>query len=124
LTVQGALVTVGLPSGPRIMPHSRRAKSPLLKVALLAVALAMGCAGAPVQQMSDARQAVRAAQKADAKIHAPDLLAEAEKLLASAKANLDRGEYRLARDEAEMARARAMEARRIAEAATADPATP
>lgn len=76
-----------------------------------------GCAGAPLQQLSDARQAVRAAEKAGAGQYAPDLLEEAKRLVESARVNLHRGEYRQSRDDAELARERAMEARRVAEEA-------
>jgi acyl-CoA synthetase (AMP-forming)/AMP-acid ligase II len=92
--------------------------STLLIASLAAMQLA-GCAGVPVQEMSNARQAVHAAQKAGGAKYAPETMAEAEKLLASAKANLKKGEYRPARDEAELAREKAMEARRQAEAARA-----
>ena len=77
-----------------------------------------GCIGAPVQEMSNARQAIRAAQKAGAEQHAPAVLAEAQKLLDQAKGNLQHGQYRAAREEAEQARAKALEARRLAEEAT------
>jgi len=89
--------------------------------ALVIVALATGCAGAPVQEMYDARVAVKAAQKAGAEEFAPDLMGEAQRLLASAKANVSKGEYRVARDQAEQAREKAMEARRIAELAKSPP---
>ena len=74
-----------------------------------------GCIGAPVQEMSNARQAIRAAQKAGAEQHAPAVLAEAQKLLDQAKGNLQHGQYRAAREAAEQARAEALEARRLAE---------
>ena len=77
-----------------------------------------GCIGAPVQEMSNARQAIRAAQKAGAEQHAPAVLAEAQKLLDQAKGNLQHGQYRASREEAEQARAKALEARRLAEEAT------
>ena len=77
-----------------------------------------GCVGAPVQEMSDARQAIRAARQAGAEQHAPAELAEAQRYLDQAKGNLQHGEYRTARDQAEQARARALEARRLAEEAT------
>ena len=77
-----------------------------------------GCVGAPVQEMSNARQAVRAAQRAGAEEHAPAVFAEAQKLLQQATNNLSHGEYRAARDQAEQARAKALEARRLAEEAT------
>jgi hypothetical protein len=101
------------------MQFPRRLQLTTLLFALLAAVQLVGCAGVPVQEMSNARQAVQAAQKAGGAKYAPETMAEAEKLLASAKANLKKGEYRPARDEAELAREKAMEARRQAEAAKA-----
>jgi hypothetical protein len=89
---------------------------------VLAVLLA-GCAGAPVQEMSNARQAVRAAEHAGAATAAPDLMAEAKRLLKDAETHLRSGEYRTARDEAEESRTKAVEARRVAEEAAARPST-
>lgn len=103
------------------MHLSTRFRLRLVAIALLTAGIAAGCAGAPVQEMSDARQALRAAETAGAEEHAPELLAEAERLLASARSNLYKGEYRAARDEAEQARDKAMEARRVAEQAKAAP---
>lgn len=88
----------------------------LLAVLLFAAAIA-GCAGAPVQEMSNARQAVRAAERAGAVTHAPDTLNEARRLLKNAEYNLRHGDYRTARDDAEQARDKAVEARRVAELA-------
>ena len=105
------------------MRLSLRPTLPILAAALLAVTFVGGCVTAPVQEMSDARQAVRAAEQAGARQHAPELLAEAERVLASAKSHLYKGEYRLARDEAVRARDKAMEARRVAEQAKAPPPT-
>jgi hypothetical protein len=96
---------------------SRFSRSLPPKVVLLCCAALTACAGAPVQEMSDARQAVHAAQKAGAAEYAPDLFAEAQAHLKSATTNLNRQEYRVARDEAGLAREKAMEARRQAEAA-------
>jgi hypothetical protein len=104
------------------MPPLSRPKFPSLVVALLCGLLAAGCAGAPAQQMSDARQAIRAAEQAGAGQHAPQLLAEAQQLVERARLNLEKGEYRQARDDADLARAKAMEARRLSEAATSPPA--
>jgi hypothetical protein len=101
------------------MPHSsRHFLSAVLLASIATIALA-GCAGVPVQEMSNARQAVLAAQKAGGAKYAPEAMSEAERHLASAKANLKKGDYRPARDEAELAREKAMEARREAEAARA-----
>ena len=92
---------------------------PRFALAWLLVGVSLsGCIGAPVQEMSNARQAIRAAQKAGAEQHAPTVFAEAQKLLEQAKGNLQHGEYRAAREQAEGARAKALEARRLAEEAT------
>jgi hypothetical protein len=87
----------------------------LLAVTLLSGAVLAGCAGAPVQEMSNARQAVKAAERAGAATAAPEVMGEARLRLKSAESHLRRGEYRDARDEAELARAKAVEARRLAE---------
>jgi Domain of unknown function (DUF4398) len=76
---------------------------------LLGVAAA-GCASAPVQEMSDARQAIRAARDAGAAQKAPAMLDEARSLLASAEAHLEKREFKEARDDAVAARRRAVEA--------------
>lgn len=96
-----------MPSLPRFLP---------LSVVLLLGAMLTACVGAPVQEMFDARQALRAAQKAGAAQYAPELLGEAQSHLKKAETNLHSGDYRTARDEADQARAKAMEARKAAEA--------
>jgi hypothetical protein len=82
--------------------------------ALLGSLYLAGCAGAPVQEMSDARQAVRAAEEAGAEQKAPEPLAAAQALLKEAEGNINRGEYREARDHATRARMKAIEARKAA----------
>jgi hypothetical protein len=99
------------------MPLIRRHAWPLLMAALFALPLLAGCAGMPLQEMSDARQAIRAAERAGAQQYAPELLAEAKTLVESARQSMHKSEYREARDDAEQARAKAMEARRVAETA-------
>jgi hypothetical protein len=94
---------------------------PMMLAVLWAMASLTGCVGAPVQEMSNARQAVRAAEKAGASKYAPELLTEAQSLLKSAETNLRHREYRVAREEAEQARSKAIEARRVVETATANP---
>jgi hypothetical protein len=103
------------------MPLMRRYTLPLLLAALLAGVTFAGCAGAPLQEMSDARQAVRAAERAGAAKHAPEPLAEARRLVEQARLNMQKGEYKAAREDAEKAREKATEARRLAEAAVAPP---
>jgi hypothetical protein len=68
------------------------------------------CAGAPVQEMSDARQAVRAAQAAGAEERAPAELAEARRLIGEAQEYLQRHEYGQAQDTALEARRQAIRA--------------
>jgi hypothetical protein len=78
---------------------------------VLIVALGLtACAGAPVQEMSNARQAIRAAREAGAAKTAPQKLNEAQALLDRAENNLQRREYREARRDAVAARDRASEA--------------
>jgi hypothetical protein len=104
---------------------SRRTRSFAAWLLLVLCAIAgVGCAGAPVQEMSNARQAVRAAEKAGAVALAPELLAEARQALRNAESHLRQGEYRTARDEAELARAKAVEARRVAEATGKNSSSP
>jgi hypothetical protein len=79
---------------------------------LLALLLAMaGCMGGPpVQEMSDARQAISAAREAGASDAAPEELRAAEDYLDSALRNLTRKEYGLARDDALEAKDKAVAA--------------
>lgn len=73
---------------------------------------ATGCAIAPpVQEMSDARQAIRAAVDADAKEYAPRPLRAAELLMDTAAQDLEQGQYEQARQAAMAAREKAIEAR-------------
>jgi hypothetical protein len=84
------------------------ARTPAIFV-IVALALA-GCAGAPVQEMSNARQAIRAARDAGAEKAAPQKLNEAEALLIRAEDSLERRAYRDARRNAIAARDKAAEA--------------
>jgi hypothetical protein len=105
------------------MPITRRLKASLSLVALMAFAMLAGCVGAPIQEMSDARQAIRAAERAGAVKYAPEPLAEAKKLVEQARSRMQQREYREARDDAERAREKAVEARRLAEQQGASPPT-
>jgi len=88
------------------MAHRSRMPE-ILVVAALALA---ACAGAPVQEMSNARQAIRAARDAGAERTAPQKLNEAEALLIRAEDSLERRAYREARRSAIAARDKAAEA--------------
>lgn len=94
----------------------------VLLAATLAVAMwAAGCATlptdseeAPVQEMSDARQAIEAARAAGSPQYSPKRFQEAQSLMEQAMLSLYRGEYGLARRAALTARARAIAARKAA----------
>jgi hypothetical protein len=91
----------------------------VLGVILLAAACS---AGPPVQEMSDARQAITAAREAGASDAAPEELRAAEDYLDSALRNLTRKEYGEAREDAREAKSRAVAALETTEqAAENDP---
>lgn len=73
---------------------------------------------APVQEMSDARQALRYAEEAGAPELAPDTYLEAKASLIQAESSLQEGDYRTARRLADDARRRAISARIQAESST------
>lgn len=87
----------------------RKIFSLIAPVALSAMLMA-GCAGAPVQEMSNARQAIRAAKDAGATQTAGQTLADAESLLSQAESSLNHHEFRTARHYAVTARSRAVDA--------------
>ena len=70
----------------------------------------------PVQEMSDARQAITVAREAGAADLAAAELAEAEKYLQTAEQRLDRQQYREARNAALEAKLRAQKALKLSEA--------
>jgi len=76
--------------------------------------LLSACAAAPTQEMSDARQAVRAAQEAGADLHAPDVLKNAEQQLDSAGVRLHEHAYSQARKKALAAKKQAFFAQEMA----------
>jgi hypothetical protein len=83
---------------------------------LVCCALA-ACAGAPVQEMSNARQAIRAAHDAGAERVAPQQLIEARAYMEQAEASLQTRNYREARRQAVAARGKAVEALDAAQSA-------
>lgn len=84
--------------------------------AVIALLCLAACASAPVQEMSDARQAIQAAEEAGAAEHAPDALQAAKSLLTSAERKLQKEAYNGARSDAREARRRAAEALEAARA--------
>ena len=82
-----------------------------MAVGAAVLALVAGCATAPpVQEMSDARQAIAAAEEADAGQTAPDTLEEARQFLATAEEQLREQAYGAARINAVRAKNRAVQA--------------
>ncbi len=86
-------------------------KFTLLAIATLALA---ACATAPVQEMSDARQAIRSAEAVGAAQRSPDALLAAQNLLREAQIRLEAGDYDDARRYALDARDKAIKARETA----------
>lgn len=91
-------------------------KNTLLTLVLLSTVLGLnGCAStAPVQEMSNARQTIAAAQEAQASVFAPDQLQAAEQLMQQATAALESGDYARAREYAVAAQQQAIKARQLA----------
>lgn len=83
--------------------------------------LVVGCAAAPLQEMSDARQALRAAHEVNALQHAPRQLQRAEQRLSTAEKALNDREvsFDKTRDDAIAAKEEAIKARMIAVAIAA-----
>ncbi|MGD8976095.1 MAG: DUF4398 domain-containing protein [Gammaproteobacteria bacterium] len=79
-------------------------------VALCAGLLLAACAGPPVQEMSDARQAIQAAEDAGADDSAPMVLQQARDYLSSAEQKLQKRAYNGARVDARLAREKASHA--------------
>jgi hypothetical protein len=87
----------------------------LVTIGALSVA---GCVTAPpVQEMSDARQAISAAERADAQRVAGDTLADARRFLAEAERQLQEQAYGPARLNAVRAKNRALSALRSTQGA-------
>ncbi|MBT8088384.1 MAG: DUF4398 domain-containing protein [Gammaproteobacteria bacterium] len=97
--------------------HSTRLKS-FLQGALLASALVMaGCeTSPPVQEMSDARQAIAVAKEAGAEERAAIHLKAAESYLKSAEEKISERQFQQARYDAKQAKIKALDALRAAEA--------
>lgn len=84
----------------------------------LATGWLIACAAAaPVQEISDARQAIAAAEEADAEQFAPQTLSEAREFLLQAEELIREGSYNLARGDAVRARTWAISALQASQAA-------
>ena len=93
----------------------RRRAFPAALFGLFLLGLA-GCAGIPAQEMSNARQAIRAAPEAGAAKAAPGEIEKAQEYLTKAEASMHQRLFRQARDEASEARRIAREALQAAQA--------
>ncbi len=82
---------------------------------LVAIAALSACAAPPVQEMSDARQAIQAAEAAGAPEYAPVVLGQAKDYLSSAERKLEKKAYNGARSDARLAKQKATHAKSIAE---------
>ncbi|HRY14484.1 MAG: DUF4398 domain-containing protein [Candidatus Competibacteraceae bacterium] len=80
----------------------------------IAIATLTACATVPVQEMSDARQAIHSAEAVGALQRSPQALMEARRLLQAAQTQLESGAYEDARRYALDAREQAIKAREIA----------
>ena len=90
-------------------------------ILVLTLLLAAACESAPpVQEMSDARQAIAVAREAGAESYATEELLEAELFLKSAEQKLGAEEYREARRAALQAKASALDATEHSEAHRTD----
>jgi hypothetical protein len=85
-------------------------------VAIVTLLFAAGCESMPVQEMSDARQAITAAKEAGAEEYAAEELLAAEESLQSAEKYLNSRNYGVARREALEAKSQAIDALRRSEA--------
>lgn len=103
----------------RIMTFTTR-----LSAAILVAASLYACAGAPVQEMSDARQALAAAEQAHADKVAPADVERARRLLEAAQSALDAGDYSTAREDAQLARQSALRALGLSQAQDVPPRSP
>lgn len=93
-----------------IVKIHRYKKANIFLVVLLLFLLG-GCASAPVQEMSDARQAIYAARSVPSNTTEPSLL-KAETFLRRAEHALHVGNYRDARLNAKLAREQALQAQK------------
>jgi len=78
------------------------------------VAAVLGCANVPTQEMSDARQALKAAKNVRAEQYAFFVLQQSEQALTQAEENLQAGLFHQAREEAVLAKEEALRAYEMA----------
>jgi hypothetical protein len=81
---------------------------------LILTLLIIGCTVVPMQEMSDARQAMQAARYVKANSITPPTWAKAEQQLTQAEQNLEAGEFKQARKAAILAKKQALNAYHVA----------
>ena len=91
--------------------HKRVVK---LLICPVVVFVFMACSSAPVQEMSDARQAIQAAKSVGADENSQSNLVQAKKFLKKAEQALHIGEYKKARVNALAAKQEAIQAQQFA----------
>jgi len=91
-----------------------RMGSSLRLVGFALLLAAAGCSSLPVQEMSDARQAIYSARAVGGDHYTPESLHEAERLVAQAVERLADGDYQSARAAARDAKRQAISAREAA----------
>ena len=87
---------------------------------VLCTFLINACGSAPVQEMSEARQAIEAARVAGAEQYAPEQYGKARSLLESAEDMLNNHRFSKARESAALARDEAIGAREVAQEVAAE----
>ncbi len=95
------------------MPSGRPRRCLALLLGILFTVLC-ACASAPVQEMSDARQAIQAAEAVNAFLVAPEYYHKAVAHIERAEQALHNRHYNKAREQARLAKTNAMKAREIA----------
>lgn len=98
----------------RIHSTSAQSAAPLCWLVSWLMLVLPGCAAIPIQEMSDARQAIASAEAAGAPLAVPTVYRAAVRLLADAEADLAARDYDAARDAAGRAKGLAQRARRLA----------
>jgi len=101
---------------PQTLSNARLAVALRRAIALAMLVLTAACSsGPPVQEMSDARQAIAVARQAGAEDHAAEQLRAAEAYLDSAQQKLSERAYAQARRDALQAKLKALDALAITE---------
>jgi hypothetical protein len=87
-----------------------------LSLNVLIITVIVGCGGVPTQEMSDARQAIKAARDVEAEHYVPSFWAKVKKDLKQAEQHLEIGQFKLARSVAILAKKQAVQAYNMATA--------